>query len=1079
MKRTATAVATFILLWGVSAHATPNNGSVRNKATGQGTQSIEVSDPDLVDVIWVMDLSTDPPTHVDTFFVDCVPLVIKPLNVGVPIQVTYQDCQQDSNGPASETWAITAFFNIWTAGTRVSASTMADLDLTDPLRVSLGNGVLRFGSGNSATPSLSADGRFLAFASDAVDLVRRDTNGVRDIFHYDRETNQIVRISAAGAIGVQANGSSFSPSMDAAGRLVAFASNASNLVPDTNGLLDIYMRDVEFGAFTRVSVGLLGVDPNGLSRAPAISGDGSTVVFASDAGNLVAGDTNGLRDIFAYDVLTTAITRVSVATGGVQATGGFGSDDPAVSADGRYVVFHSSATNLVSPDNNGTSDLFLHDRQTGATERVSLSTAGAEVDGDSGLSSVSADGRYVAFENDSSNIAAGFGGGLPHVFLRDRVANTTTWVSDNGNGDHLSPRISDDGRFIIYSSESDDLVAPDTNGFARDAFLWDRTTSLNAIVSVDSAGVQGNSDSGGFSAGVAISTDGTSVAFESAATNLVVGDANGIEDVFVRDLSLTETTLGSTSQYGSQANAATSFVALSADGRVVAYSSAASNLLPNDTNGQSDVFVANSRSRTLELVSVGPGGVLGNGPSGAPALSGDGSLVAFDSTADNLVAGDGNITSDVFVFDRQSGTTERVSVTSGGVEGNNMSFSPSLSRDGRYVAFISYASNFDPNDSNLARDVFLHDRQTGLTEAVSKIDGSQTLGNDESGDMRFLGDGRYVSDDGRFIAFDATATDLVAGDGNLARDVFVRDRTTSRTILVSQATSGGPGNLDSFGAAMTPDGRFVAFISDANNLVVADNNGSRDVFLADLLDPNNLVIERVSVNSSGVEGTGASGGFGGLALSDDASLVFFSSEATNLVAGDTNGVADLFVRDRTGAQTFRRSLTLAGGEPDASSIGASTTASGLLLASDSNAGNLLPDDTNATRDVFVHGPDTDGDGELDQFDAFPTDDTESVDTDGDGLGDNVDTDDDGDGLLDSVEIVNNLDPLDPTDADQDFDGDGFTNREEILGGSDPFDVASFPPGLPVPALGRWGLWLMVTSLMALCLIGIAGRRREG
>jgi Tol biopolymer transport system component len=1023
MKRTAAAVATWILLWGIGAHATPNNGSVKNKATGMATQTIEVSDPDFVDVIWVMDPTPNPPAHLNTFFIGCSAMaatVQRAVAAAAPIQVTYQDCQEDANGPATETWDVKDFFSVWSNGERVSASTMADLDLTDPLRVSLGNHVLRFGTGNSATPSLSGDGRFLAFASDAVDLARRDTNGVRDIFHYDRQTNQIVRISAAGATGVQANGSSFSPSIDAAGRLVAFASNASNLVADTNSLLDVYMRDVEFGAFTRVSIGLLGADPNGLSRAPAISGDGGTVVFASDADNLVTGDSNGLRDIFAYDVGTTAITRVSVATGGVQATGGSGSDDPAVSADGRFVVFQSSATNLVSPDNNGT-----------------------------------------------------------YVFLRDRVGNTTTWVSDNGNGDHLSPRISDDGRFILYSSESDDLVTPDSNGFARDAFLWDRTTSMNAIVSVDSSSVQGNSDSGGFSGGVAISADGTSVAFESAATNLVAGDANGIEDIFIRDLTLTETVLGSTGQYGSQANAATSFVAISADGRRAAYASTASNLLPDDTNGQRDIFVANTRSRTLELVSVGPGGVLGNGPSGGPALSGDGTLVAFDSTANNLVAGDGNNTSDVFVFDRLAGTTERVSVTSGAVEANDMSFSPSLSRDGRYVAFVSYANNLEPGDSNVARDVFLHDRQTGQTEAVSKIDGLQTLGNDESGDMRFLGDGRFVSDDGRFVAFDAIATDLVTGDGNLARDVFVRDRTTNKTILVSEATTGGPGNQESSAPAMTPDGRFVAFISDASNLVVGDNNLSRDVFLADLLDPDNPVIERVSVDSNEVEGNGPSGGFGGLALSDDASLVFFSSEATNLVSGDGNTVADLFVRDRTSGETFRRSLTLAGGEADTSSTAASTTSSGLLVAYESDAGNLLPDDTNGTRDVFVQGPDGDGDGELDQFDAFPADDTETIDTDEDGLGNNVDTDDDGDGLLDAVEVANNLDPLDPTDADQDPDGDGFTSREEIAAGTDPLDPDSFPRALPVPLLGPWGLWLMVSSLLGLGLIGVARRRPEG
>ncbi len=1073
-------VVSLVLAAPLSAFATPGNGLVKNISTGGGeTQAIEVSDPDGIDTVWVLDISVVPPNHINTFQGACkTNRLLKTVAINKPIRVSYQDCQMDANGPANEVWSLNGLFSVWTDGTRVSTSTAAELELTDPLRISLGT-LSRFGTSTSATPALSSTGRFLVFASDAVDLVRRDTNLSRDIFHYDTQTGILLRITEAGTLGIQADGSSFSPDVDDAGTLVVFRSNAGNLALDENLLSDIYLRHVDSAFATRVSIDTGGGDPDGLSLAPAISGDGSTVVFASDATDLVVGDTNGLRDIFAYDVDTQTITRVSVATGGTQATGSFGSEDPAVSSDGRYVVFASAATNLVGSDTNGTSDIFLHDRQSNTTERISLSETGTEVDGFSGVPAVSSDGRYVAFENDSSDIVSGFSGGIAHVFLRDRTSATTTWVSDNGNGDHLSPEISADGRYVVYSSESNDLVLPDTNGFARDVFLWDRTTGTNTIVSRDSSGVQGNSDNGGFTGGVAISADGLVVAFESSATNLASMDLNGVDDVFIRDVAGGTTVLGSTSHYGSQGDGATNFVAISADGEFVAYASSASNLVPDDTNAVRDVFLAGSRARTLELVSGGLLGAVANGPSGSPALSGDGSVVAFDSTADNLVASDLNLTSDVFVYDRASGTTVRVSVTSAGVEANDMSFSPSLSSDARYVAFISYGNNLEPGDLNVSRDVFLHDRQTGQTEAVSKVDGGSALGDSDSGDNRFLGDGRYVSDDGRYIAFGSDATNLVAADSNIYRDVFVRDRQTSKTILVSQTAGGVSGNLDSDSPAMSRDGRYVAFVSDASNLVAGDSNAVRDVFLADLLDPDNPVVERISVDSNGIGGNGASGANGGLSLSDDGRYVFFSSQATNLIASDTNGAtADIFVRDRTLSTTSLSSQSLAGLQGDAASDGTSTTSSGLLLGYESSATNLLPDDSNGLRDVFLSGADSDGDGALDQFDAFPTDPTETSDNDSDGTGDNADLDDDNDGISDADEVANDLNPLDPTDADMDFDGDGFSNAVEIAAGTDVNDPLSFPPSVPpsVPALGPLGAWVLVLMLAGLGIEALRSRR---
>src|SRR6266446_1314542 len=237
-------------------------------------------------------------------------------------------------------------------------------------------------------------------------------------------------------------------------------------------------------------------------------------------------------------------------------------------------------------------------------------------------------------------------------------------------------------------------------------------------------------------------------------------------------------------------------------------------------------------AQTTERVSVTSGGTEGNGASLGSALSADGRFVAFDSAATDLVAGDTNGVSDVFVHDRQTGATERVSVASGGAQGNASSgligfaFPPALSADGRFVAFVSYATNLVPGDTNGATDVFVHDRQTGMTERVSVASDGTQANNASSYPA--------LSADGRFVAFQSDATNLVAGDTNGATDVFVHDRQTGTTERVSVASGGTQGNGFSAGPALSADGRFVAFHDTATNLVAGDTNGASDVFVHEL-----------------------------------------------------------------------------------------------------------------------------------------------------------------------------------------------------------------------------------------------------
>src|SRR5437773_638062 len=300
-------------------------------------------------------------------------------------------------------------------------------------------------------------------------------------------------------------------------------------------------------------------------------------------------------------------------------------------------------------------------------------------------------------------------------------------------------------------------------------------------------------------------------------------------------------------------------------------------------------------AQTTERVSVVSGGTEGNNASLGSALSADGRFVAFDSAAADLVAGGTNSVSDVFVHDRQTGGSERVSVAAGGAQGDGSSglvtfaFPPALSADGRFVAFVSFATNLVASDTNGATDVFVHDRQTGTTERVS-VASDGTEGNAASA-------GATLSADGRFVAFHSAATNLVAGDTNGTNDVFVHDRQTGITERVSVASDGTQGNKASSYPALSADGRFVAFDSDATNLVAGDTNGTTDVFVH---DRQTGTTERVSGASDGTQGNDASAG---PALSADGRLVAFHSSATNLVAGDANRAYDVFVHDRAVSTT--------------------------------------------------------------------------------------------------------------------------------------------------------------------------------
>lgn len=389
-------------------------------------------------------------------------------------------------------------------------------------------------------------------------------------------------------------------------------------------------------------------------------------------------------------------TLASVNNSGVK--GNSNSNNPALSADGRYVAFVSTATNLADGGGSGFWEIFVRDTVGGTTDRITVSASGGNPDGNSSGVSLSSDGRYVAFSSNAANLVEGDTNGMLDVFVRDRVSGTTEMVSTNANKTSFFPSISADGRYVAFASLADNLVAGDTNN-AFDIFVKDRRTGVIERIT-GSGGVESDNES----RYPAISADGRYVAFLSYAANLVPGDTNGSGDIFVFDRTTGIVQRASVSSNGDQADSrSVDIPAISADGRYVAFTSHATNLVPGDTNGVSDVFIRDTAAAITEMVSVSSKGVAGDNSSRSPSISADGRYVAFNSYAGNF-SRHAALTVNVFYRDRTAGSTDLV------VAGNNGSSWPSISGNGLIIAFQSYSTNLVSGDTDNLSDIFARAR---------------------------------------------------------------------------------------------------------------------------------------------------------------------------------------------------------------------------------------------------------------------------------------------------------------------------------------------------------------------------------
>jgi len=434
--------------------------------------------------------------------------------------------------------------------------------------------------------------------------------------------------------------------------------------------------------------------------------------------------------------------RVSVASNGIQADGY--SSGASISADGQYVVFSSEASNLVAGgphldgEGNVIGDVYIHNNKTNVTEIVSVASDGTRANDWSGTPAISADGRYVAFYSSATNLVdeeVGTdenGDSLGGIFIHDTKTGETVLVNvasdgtpaNDYSGSKMGLSISADGRYVTFGSSATNLVDNDNNG-QFDVFVHDMLTGTNTIVSVASDGTEAD----GTSDGGRISADGRYVAFLSWASNLVDNDSNGFNDIFVHDMLTGETTRISVASDGTEANADCNDIpSISADGRYVAFGSSATNLvegitnIDNNGNPASNMFVHDTLTGVTTRINVASDGTQANNNSGGGTISANGRYVAFQSFASNLVADDNNVDTDgnpitdIFVHDTLTGITTIVSVASDGTQANGHSNGPSISADGRYVAFGSMASNLVTGDTNVdadgnpLSDIFIRDR---------------------------------------------------------------------------------------------------------------------------------------------------------------------------------------------------------------------------------------------------------------------------------------------------------------------------------------------------------------------------------
>lgn len=827
--------------------------------------------------------------------------------------------------------------------------------------------------------ALSADGHWVLYYSNASNLVTgvTDTNSSADLFVYDRVLGNSSLVSRSAISATTAVGTTSEAALSADGRWTVFMTYSRSIqsgVADSNGSQDAYLYDRESGSMTLVthSADSLTTTANNFPNLRAFSPDGRWVLYHSRATNVVTGVTEGNpgEDVFVYDRLSGVSTLVSRFANSATTTANDRSYAVSISNDGRWVLYHSSASNLIGGATISGENAYLFDREVGVATLVthaSTPTTPASL-GVYKLLSLSADGRFVLWNTGQSVlngvIDENFG---EDAYLFDRSNGSNSLISRSAsapmrtaNGESTPISISSDGSTILYVSDATDLLdgIADSNGNA-DMFLYDRAAGVTQLVS--RVGSRRRTTGNAGPAAKAISADGRYVLIDSMATNMIAGQIDIVRnsnDVFLHDAVSDENILVSRSLAEATTTVGGSADGLSADGRWVLFNAGSTDIASgvSDNNRETDVYLFDRAGGYSTLVSHAALSPLSTGNRGAigRAISADGRWLLYDTEANDVMSGltdTSSSTSDVFLVDRLSGTPTLVShaATSPSTTANANSVASALSADGRYVLFWSNATNVIAGQ--VGSGAFLYDRVTGATVLASRITGSAVT---SIGSIRDL----LLSADGQTVLFSSSDVDASSGitDLNEREDVFLFDARAGTVTLISRsaATPNATANAESRPTSLSADGRRTLFHSNASDLVAgAPFNGG--VYVYDY--PNNLTMQ--IVHAAGSPATPPNNFSLPSDLSADGNRVLFYTRATDVLADirDDNNTFDIYVCELASGDKWLVSRTVASAATTAND--SSTTS---LFSADSSsvlflsvAGDLDADiaDGNQSDDLFL------------------------------------------------------------------------------------------------------------------------------
>lgn len=863
-------------------------------------------------------------------------------------------------------------------------------------------------SGPSHQPRFSADGRFVLFVSGADDLAAASDNGpINDVFVFETATGAMELVSVRSNGGGGGNGDSRSPRISADGRYVVFVSDAANLVAnDTNGLADVFFRDRLTGSTRLISRAADGLaSGNGESLSPTMTLDGSKVVFESDASNLVPADNNGSRDVFVWEQASGTLERLSTAPDGTDSLGG-PCKSAFISGGGEWAAYLGFATNLVLDTTPALPRLYLRDLRGQGTVRMDIPAA---LGGKPSFSDLpipplmwNGDGTRLLFEwgnlnrlltlrtgvgvqpqdtlatptdAPATNALFGWtlsGDGLLAAFSRTNLIHLWNFVSDptpvilGSPGARVAargttPQLDRTGTKLAFVSTS-----PDLDPTASDGRAWVHVADLSgaavkAVAPLNRPGMSPPPDA------FEVSADGARVVFESLASDLVENDRNGQSDVFIVDVATRQVQLVSRRKEPGTESAAFGWSriepgGLSRDGRTAVFVSTAEDLVAADNNGAQDVFVVNLDTRAVEAVSVSPDGLhTGSRLSTSPALSGNGRRAAFISASTNLVPSDtfGTVQK-LFVRDLQTRSTRLISTNVSRLP------APVISDDGNRIAFVSAETppvvlRYDWTNDSLetigtakakSGDELVQLSGDGSVLAYySDISGGRlAITNSAPGGSASLLvpsavrgwhfplslDGRAIvypgkvlnssrtqillsesgktpvnlsvapdrvtpakldcaepvmDDSGAFVAFTSASTNLVANVPVIVSHVYWRDVRAQVTRLVSVAKDGvTPGNSHSRSPGISADGRYVLFWSRADNLVDDDTNAGADYFVRDMVLGTTRLVGRNPATLAAAGSAPVSA-----MMSRDGSRVVYTTFESGWGSVDLNNTADLYV----------------------------------------------------------------------------------------------------------------------------------------------------------------------------------------